>query len=162
MTAFAVEHLIEEAIAEGVFAVLRKPFDIDRAIPMLLRAIGHPLVLVVDDEPNQAETAAAALCAGGVRAKAVFDGASAVREVSGGNIDVCVVDLVMPGLDGSEVVRQIAAIDPAVVCIAISGHDVPELIRRVVAAGAFACMRKPVPIPELTRTIAKARAKAVQ
>ncbi|HEV8322197.1 MAG TPA: response regulator [Myxococcota bacterium] len=159
MTAFALEALIEQAVQEGAFAVLPKPFDVQDVLPVLIRAMRRPLVLVIDDQALLAETAAAALAASGVRAAAVTDAASALRVVGEGNVDVCVVDLVMPDVSGAELVARIRAADPTIACIAMSGHDVPEMMRRVAASGAFTVLQKPVPISALQRVIAAARAR---
>src|SRR4051812_20372347 len=43
MTAFAAESLIDEAVQEGVFAVLPKPFDIEHVIFALSRALSRPM-----------------------------------------------------------------------------------------------------------------------
>ena len=49
MTAYAHEQEVDTAITEGVFAVLRKPFDFDEALLALTRALSGHAVLVVDD-----------------------------------------------------------------------------------------------------------------
>jgi DNA-binding NtrC family response regulator len=159
MTAFAVEDLVASAISEGAFTVLSKPFDVDQVLPILLRASRRPVVLIVDDERALAEWAAQALTEAGVRARALCDGEEAIAAVRSGEIDVCVVDLVMPGRSGVEVVESILAIDPSIICIAMTGHDMPELIRSTADKGAFACMRKPITASELTHMIARARAR---
>jgi DNA-binding NtrC family response regulator len=160
MTAFSVEVLIEEALAHGVYAVLPKPFEIDRAVFTLLRAARAPYVLVIDDLRGVAESLAAMLDACGVRARAEPSGERAVELVRSGEVDVCLVDLVMPGLDGPAVIEKIRRIDPSIACIAISGHDVPEMMRRLSASGATSCLRKPVPPQVLVREIARARWEA--
>jgi DNA-binding NtrC family response regulator len=159
MTAFAGEAVIEEAIDNGAFTILPKPFDADEIVPILLTAMRRPVVLVIDDQEPQASTAAAALVASGVRAAAAFDGESAIRMVAGGDVDVCIVDLVMPDVSGPALMAQIQASDPSIILIAMSGRSVPDLMRAAAAAGARAVLQKPVPIPELARVIASARGR---
>ncbi len=157
MSAFAVEQLVDEAVQEGVFTVLRKPFDMEGVLALVKRAAAQPVVLVVDDETGNAETMAAALRVVGVRARAVYDAAAAVAAVAGGGVDIAVVDLVMPGRSGVELIDDLLARDPPIAVIAVSGHSVPTLMGKVAARGAYACMEKPVPPRDLVATIARAR-----
>ena len=157
MSAFALEQLIDDAIQEGVYTVLSKPFDVERALVLLQRAAQRPVVLVVDDEVSNAETTAEALRVAGVRAEAVHDAAAAIALVQQRAVDVTVVDLVMPGRSGAELIDDLRLIDPTLTIIAVSGQSVPELMRQVAARGAYACLSKPVPPNELVATIARAR-----
>jgi DNA-binding NtrC family response regulator len=159
MTAFALEDLIQEALSEGAFTVITKPFAVDGAIRTLQRAAKMPVVLVVDDMPQVATSTAAALSAAGLRVLAVTDPQQALESVKEGNVDLCVVDMVMPLVSGPELVERLKAIDPNVLVIAVSGQDVPEMIRSVVSAGAYTFMRKPFHVPELICTIARARGR---
>lgn len=159
MTAFAQESLVGDAMAEGVFTVLPKPFDVEHLLSTLHRAARAPEVLVVDDSRDVAEAMVEGLRLCGVRAEAVYDGDSAVERMRSGGFDVCVVDLVMPGMTGPEAVGRMRGAGMPVAIIAVSGHDVPEMMRQVAALGNVACMRKPISIRELAQTIARTRGK---
>jgi CheY-like chemotaxis protein len=156
MTAFAAEGLVEQALGEGVFTLLPKPFSIDTLVAALTTARQAPLVLIVDDAPPVAETTAAALRELGVRAEAVTTGPEAIEVVQQGKVDVCVVDMVMPGMNGSEVIERLHAVAPKVVCLAMSGQSVPEMFRRV-AAHVQRFFTKPVEPRDLAVAIARAR-----
>jgi DNA-binding NtrC family response regulator len=160
MTGFALEDLIADGLAEGAFTVLPKPFDVQHAVDTLARAAKRPLVLVVDDTESVATTTADALRACGLRAISVLDGEAALAAVARNDVDLCVVDMVLPGMSGAEVVEKLRSRNPPVSAIAISSHDVPEMIRQVSAAGAFQFVRKPFSMPDLIRLIAKARGVA--
>ncbi len=158
MTAFSTEDTVRRAVSAGVFAVLAKPFDVERTLRTLQRALRHPIVVVVDDTEAVATTTAEALCAGGVRAKAVFDAASALALVERGETDVCVTDLAMPAMSGVELARRVREVDPTVYVIAFSGAaDGENLIRQASAEGVFRCLRKPLDPGELISNIATAR-----
>jgi DNA-binding NtrC family response regulator len=157
MTAFAVEGLVRDAIAEGVFTVLPKPFDVDKVVVALTRAIRSPTVLVIDAEPPVGASTTEALRAAGVRAAHETDAAAAIEAVRDGTVDVCVIDLGLQGMSATELMGQLRRLDPSIVHIALAGHDVPALMRDAAANGAFVCLRKPVNPGELVEVIARAR-----
>lgn len=157
MTAFAVEGLVREAIAEGVFTVLPKPFEPDRVVVALTRAIKSPTVLVIDGEPPVGAATTEALRASGVRAELEQDEEHAVLAVQGGNVDVCVIDLGLRGVSATTIMNKLRAIEPSIIHIALAGHDVPALMRQAAAGGSFVCLRKPVDPAELVEVIARAR-----
>jgi CheY-like chemotaxis protein len=161
MTAFAQESLVEDALAEGVFTVMHKPFDVAHLLRTLRHAARTPEVLVVDDSEEVAEATVEGLRLCGVRAQAAYDGDGALELMRSGKIDVCVVDLVMPGMTGTQVVERLRSGGQPLAVIAVSGHDVPEMMRQVAALGDVACMRKPISIRELAQTIARTRGRAL-
>ena len=99
MTAFAMESLIEQAIREGAFTVLPKPFDIDQVLKTLLHAAARPTALIVDGQRQEAIAAVEALGAIGLKARAAFDEESAIKALRDETVDVCVVDLPMANAD---------------------------------------------------------------
>lgn len=159
MTAFTVESLVRDAVNEGALMVIPKPFAIEHLLRMLHTAMNRPVVLVIDDSVEVADTMAAALHAVGLPARAVHDGSSAIEAFRAGDIGVCVVDMVMPGLSGPDVIQQIHAMDRSVIVIAVSGHDVEELFRRV-AGHADTILRKPIEPHDLLQAIAAARVRS--
>jgi len=74
------------------------------------------------------------------------DGFEAGRMLSSFKPDVILLDLMMPGMDGFEVCRRVKS-DPATAhirVIAVTGHPSQENLERILAAGADACLAKPV------------------
>lgn len=157
MTAFALEKLLEEAIAEGVYTVIYKPFSMEHLSRIIARAVDSPAVLVVDDVPKVAASIVAVLQQAGLSARAVHDGRAAVRHVVEEGGDVCVLDLVMPDQDGVTTCEQLRRLGRHVTVIAMTGHAVPEMISAVMSKGGYTCLRKPFGASELIRTIARAR-----
>ncbi|WP_426756548.1 response regulator [Myxococcus sp. Y35] len=162
MTAFTAEELVDDALAEGAFTVLPKPFDVTHALDTVLRAARAPQVLVVDDTEQVARGMVRALSTVGLRARAVYSGEEALASLRSGEYDVCVLDLVMPEMSGPELVSKVRAANLSVAIIAVSGHVVPEMLRRVAAQGAVVCMTKPVPLRELVQAIARVRGRPQQ
>jgi CheY-like chemotaxis protein len=153
MTAFTIENLIRDALREGAYMVVAKPFNVERVSEALKRAVDRPLVCVVD---QGGEAMVGALAAVGLSALAVTSEAEAVAMVQAGQVGVCVVDLSMPAMDGPDLLGRLSAIDPDLVFIALSGDDVDHLVRRA-AAHADSILKKPVPARDLVEAIARAR-----
>jgi signal transduction histidine kinase/HAMP domain-containing protein len=75
-------------------------------------------VLIVDDEPDVAALIAGQLAPLDVRATIVTDGEEALAQLRSGQYDAITLDILMPGMDGFEVLRQIRA-DPELRAIPI-------------------------------------------
>jgi DNA-binding NtrC family response regulator len=157
MTAFTDESSIRDAMGNGVFAVLGKPFDMEHAVGTLLRAKARPLVLVVDDVETDAKMMAEVFNVAGIRARHVSSPTEAVEMMSTGSVDVCITDLVMPDMDGVALAKRVKETVRGVSVVVFSAHNVPELMHRAASDGAYACLRKPVNPEELIRTVAKLR-----
>src|SRR5262245_24172243 len=136
MTAYTAEEQINEAIAGGVYTVLRKPFDIEAALPTFVRAAEQALVLVVDDDRADASRLTASLCRVGLLAEAAADAEAAARIVLSGKVNVCVM-----GLSQLSALRDLSPSISVIVATAETGDD---LLRTVSAPGIFAVMKKPV------------------
>jgi two-component system response regulator ResD len=67
-------------------------------------------VLVVDDEPTIAEVVSRYLERAGYRARIASDGLSAIESAAQQRPDLVVLDLMLPGLDGLEVMRRLASL----------------------------------------------------
>ena len=157
MTGFALEELVRDAIREGVFAVLPKPFEMSDVVAALTNAARGPIVLIIEGDSAHGSAIAEALRASNVRAAHHTVVEQALAVVREGSVDVCVVDMNLPA-NGSALMDRIHEIDPSIVQIAIAGHDVPNLMRQAAAKGSFACMRKPLRPDDLLEVIARARA----
>jgi DNA-binding NtrC family response regulator len=159
MTAFALEGIVQQALREGAFTLLPKPFEIEHLVAALSSAVRGPVIVIVDDIESVAESTAAALSTIGVRAVAVTDGKKALETVKTAEVDVCVVDLVMPGMSGPDLIDLLRKEAPHVICIAVSGYDVDDMFRRV-AVHVHTILRKPLDPHRLVEIVAKARARA--
>jgi DNA-binding NtrC family response regulator len=157
MTAFAVEDLVEDGLNEGAYTIMHKPFEMEHLLHVVTRALKRRVILVVDDESQDAASLVAALTAVGLRAQAVHDGESAIALAERDAVDVFVLDLVMPGLDGVETFTKLKQFDPSVSVIGMTGHAVSDLIHRILAQGSYLCLHKPFAMRELVHAIAHAR-----
>ncbi len=103
-------------------------------------------VLVVDDHRDAANSTAALLSLSGHDARAAYGGEDALRAADDRPPDVVVLDLRMPGLDGCEVARRLAARRSArpPVVVAVTGSGRPADRASAAAAGCHLYLVKPV------------------
>jgi DNA-binding response OmpR family regulator len=83
-------------------------------------------VLVVDDEPTIAEVVCRYLERAGYEAASAADGSSALEHADAGGVDLMVLDLMLPGIDGLEVmrrVRQEVRPTPAIILLTARGEE---------------------------------------
>ena len=113
-------------------------------------------VLVVDDEPGVRFALTEVLGDRGYRVISAASGEQALRLLAG--VDVVVTDLVMPGMDGLDLVSAIAARAPGVPVILLTAHGSDQMVRLAAMRGARGCISKPFDIDEIARAIERARA----
>ncbi|MEM7353307.1 MAG: HD domain-containing phosphohydrolase [Acidobacteriota bacterium] len=83
--------------------------SLPRAAPVPVAEANPPTVLVVDDEPWNRMLVEAILEDDGYRIVLAADGAEALERVAGERPDIILLDVMMPGLNGFEVCRQLKA-----------------------------------------------------
>lgn len=66
-------------------------------------------VLVVDDEPDVLFLLRIILESAGFEVRTATDGVEALSECAAGGIDVIITDLMMPNMDGTELIRSVRA-----------------------------------------------------
>lgn len=86
-------------------------------------------VLVADDDPGVREVVTIALERAGFGVVGVGDGASALREAERGGVDLLVLDVGMPKMDGLEVCRRLRArSDLPVIFLTAQGEEVDRVV----------------------------------
>lgn len=110
-------------------------------------------VLIVDDDPHIRSMLSDLVTTLGCEASWVADGASALRAVVQARPDVVLLDILMPGLNGIELLPSLRALVPRVPVIMLSGTADEELGRQALTRGAFDYVMKPVDIRRLAELI---------
>jgi two-component system sensor histidine kinase/response regulator len=105
-----------------------------------------PLVLIIDDDPFARQGLEALLAGEGYRIALTSDGREGLAKALECPPDVILLDVMMPGMDGYEVCRQLRALDrtrhvPVIILTALS--DKESLVRGL-GAGADEFLCKPV------------------
>src|SRR5205823_870115 len=113
-------------------------------------------LLVVDDNPEAAETLAKVLRAAGHEVAIALDGKSAVEAAQKDLPQVALVDIGLPDIDGCEVARRLRKIPNlnGAVLVAVTGYGQEEDRRRSKEAGFDYHLTKPVDPAELERLLA--------
>jgi DNA-binding response OmpR family regulator len=116
-------------------------------------------VLVVDDEVDFATALALRLRRRGFAADAVFRGEAGLERAAAGDVDVLVLDLRMPGMDGLETLRAVRAAAPGVRVIVLTGHGTVASGIEGMQIGAADFLQKPADIETLSAAIIAAAAR---
>ena len=107
-------------------------------------------VLVVDDEPHVRDMLRAALTTMGAEVVTAANGAQALEAVPTFQPDVILVDMMMPGLSGTEVRDALRRTGVTVPLILISGN------KTAANEGFFAVLEKPFDLRKLAQIVAAA------
>jgi len=90
----------------------------------------------------------------------IYDnGEEAVKSVQGNPMDVALVDIELPGMNGIEVLKKLKEIDSDTEVIIITGHASLDTSIEAMKYGASGYIKKPLKPRELQGTIAKALEK---
>ncbi|MBW2138894.1 MAG: response regulator, partial [Deltaproteobacteria bacterium] len=100
-------------------------------------------ILIVDDDRPIADLLKDALSGAERRVDVCYEGLSAIEKIQEKNYDLIIVDLVMPRVDGLELLRYAKGIKPDVIVIIITGHASLETAISAIREGAYNYIRKP-------------------
>ena len=116
----------------------------------LTRADGSPLrVLVVDDEVNLRELLATVLRYEGWQVESAADGHAALKIAKDLDPDVVVLDVMMPGIDGFEVLRRLRVTHTSVPVLFLTARDALEDRVHGLTAGGDDYVTKPFSLEEV-------------
>ncbi len=110
-------------------------------------------ILLVDDEEEFLRTLAKRLDRRGLDVQAVSNGLSALESLETRPVDVVVLDVKMPDMDGLEVLEVIRRKHPGTAVIMLTGHADVEAAVQGLSHGAFDYLMKPISIDELVYKI---------
>ena len=106
-------------------------------------------VLLVDDETEFLETLVKRLRKRNLDVQSVSSGQAALDFLKDAVIDVVVLDVKMPDMDGIETLKRIKNLKPHVEVIMLTGHASIEVAIQGMELGAFDYLMKPMDIDEL-------------
>jgi len=116
-------------------------------------------VLIVDDEDRFRVTTAATLKKRGFAVKAAASGIEAIEELKKSEVDVVILDIKMPSMDGHQTLRELKKLKPNLEVIMLTGYGSLGSALADRRRGVFAFLTKPCSIDFLAERIEEAFAK---
>ena len=113
-------------------------------------------VLLVDDEPDFVESLSQRLQIRDFDVKTSLSGDEALDLILRQDFDIIVLDVLMPGKDGIETLREIKTLKPLINVIMLTGNTTVETAIEGMKLGAYDYLIKPVETDELADKITKA------
>lgn len=119
--------------------------------------MANPFVMLVDDESDFIETMSKRLQKRGFKVLTATEGKEALELVGKNrNLEVMILDVKMPGMDGIEVLREMKKSYPLIEVIMLTGHATIESAIDGMKIGAFDYLMKPCNIEQLSQKVQEA------
>ncbi|MDR1363106.1 MAG: sigma-54 dependent transcriptional regulator, partial [Spirochaetaceae bacterium] len=113
-------------------------------------------ILIADDEKGIREGLSESLESDGYDVVIVEDGETAWKRYQKGDIDLAIIDLRMPGMNGDELLKRIKADAPGIPVIVLTGHGTVKDAVEAMRNGAWDFLTKPVDIDRLSILVKRA------
>jgi CheY-like chemotaxis protein len=110
-------------------------------------------ILLVDDDSQVNEVIKASVEILGHDVETVENGEKAIDVVAGFNPDFTLIDMMMPGKSGAEVIQDIRRINPSIITCLTTGLAEPNILEQALNAGAWALLCKPYNLSDLAELI---------
>ncbi len=106
-------------------------------------------ILVVDDEKSICESLKGALEDEGFKVSVAECGEKALELLKKDYFDLVILDILLPDIDGLDVLKAIKKDDPDLPIIVMSGHGTIEIAVKAIKLGAYNFLEKPISLDEL-------------
>lgn len=113
-------------------------------------------VLLVDDEEEFVTTLSERLSLRGIETEVAYNGENALAKMNQITPDIVILDVMMPGLSGLDVLKQIKEILPDIPVILLTGRGSTREGIDGMKQGAFDYLMKPVDIEDLIKKMNEA------
>ncbi len=125
--------------------------------------MARAVVMLVDDEVPFVETMTKRLTKRDLTVLSAFSGSEALKNLDKNrNVDVVILDVKMPVMDGIEALREIKRVHPLVEVIMLTGHATVETAIEGMKLGAFDYLMKPCDMDLLMAKVLEAKSKKGQ
>ncbi len=116
-------------------------------------------LLIVDDEPHIRAPLARGLGLLGFRVKEAGSGREALMHLKRAACDVMVLDMLMPGMDGVEVMQRARQMHPDLAIVVLTGHPAIESAIAAVKTEAADYLLKPASVHDIAEAVTRALQK---
>ena len=157
-----------ETSKDGIYDYQMKPCSIDELAVKIFEAaetnkresgkLAEPDIklLLVDDEEDLLESIAGFLRRRKLKVFTQQSGEGALKFIADNRVDIVVLDIKLPGLDGIEILKRIKSDFKDIEVILLTGHPKVENAIKGIRLGAFEYLVKPVDSEQLLNSIIKA------
>ncbi|WP_054032844.1 response regulator [Desulfatitalea tepidiphila] len=116
-------------------------------------------ILLVDDEKDFVEMLSMRLTESGEQVTVAYSGQECLEKLARTAVDVVILDIKMPGMDGIQTLREIKGMFPLVEVILLTGHGTTETAVKGMKLGAFDYLLKPADFEDLSAKLEGAKKK---
>jgi DNA-binding NtrC family response regulator len=109
----------------------------------------------VDDEPAILELLIRALATNACQVLPAASGSEALDIVKRANVDLVVLDLAMPIMNGVDTFREIHSIRPALPVMIVTGYPDSDLMAQALEIGPFTMISKPVDLAQFQKMVGR-------
>jgi len=120
-----------------------------------IKIMNKAKILVIDDEMGIREGCKRALVPQGYTVETAADGDEGLKIIKSDNIDLALIDIMMPGISGIELIGRIQEHDPEIICIIITGYATVELAVTAIKEGAYDFLTKPFTMDDLLLIVSR-------
>jgi DNA-binding NtrC family response regulator len=117
------------------------------------------VIYLIEDEPVLRRSIHEYLMAAGHEVQSFPSAEEALSAARHSPPDAAVSDLQLPGMDGLELMSQLAGLDPSIVRIAMTAHSSVQTALQAMKAGCYEYLEKPVDLDRLSRLVGRALAE---
>src|SRR4030042_831197 len=116
-------------------------------------------VLVVDDQSGMRETMRDILQEAGYVVESADDGYGAIEKVAQQCYDIILMDIIMPGLNGVETIKEIKKMNTQTEFIMMTAYSAEALIEEALSCGIYQYINKPFPPEQIISLLEEIREK---
>jgi two-component system, NtrC family, response regulator HydG len=132
MTGYSMEHLLQQAAREGIIDILRKPLNMETLLHNL-ENLGSGIILIADDDPDFLQSLKNLLIRNGKIVLTAANGQEALNQLRNQHVDLILLDLRMPILDGIETYHKLRE----------EGYAIPVIMTTAYSAEAERLQNEP-------------------
>lgn len=144
MTGYSVEQLLDQALEHGAWGILHKPIDMKKLLETL-KNVGEQGILIVDDDPDFISSTQDFLTNKGYRVSVASNGEEAIQSLVSKAINVLILDLQMPILNGLETclrLKELGIFVPTIIVTAFAEEE-KKAIDNICLTPVCSLLKKP-------------------
>src|SRR5215831_6778708 len=119
----------------------------------------HPTILLIEDELQLRDDLQILLQSAGYQVTTAANGVEGSQQIREQPFDLVITDLVMPGMDGFQVMDYLRVHSPETVVVAITGYVSAESAIQALRKGAYDYLAKPLDVDLVHSVVARALEK---